>query len=613
MNCKFKTEDQVRDELRRLVGCEVGQLTTFKELGFSNQDVEKLDDKIINELGLKKVLLKKPDGWYFDEENNFALVCETKKPSISLDNNINQLKSYMHIAKTKFENVVGILFNGEDAKVFKLVEAEIIGLFDNVQIKLENYETYLNYINDTKIDKNLIYSCTKRINDSLHFNYQMKNLNHRMIWTACLLIGRRFGAEYSVNDSIDTIKSKVTTTLIKEVSRDMLRNSKLSELIEIFNAIRLNEDGVTSDQKYDLYDAIESIANNINSNNWNGEDVMAIFFNEFTRYKGKSENGQVFTPDHITSLMFRIANIHYTDRVLDACCGSGSFLTKAMCNMIKEAGGVTTKEALVIKQERIYGIENDPEIFALACANMLLHKDGKTNIICWDAKSEQSGNWINNSKITKVLMNPPYEKAAKPQEIIRNVLDNVERGADCLFLMPNSKLRTNEKYIRDKILNKHRLTHIIKLPDVFAGIASTGDVSIFMFKAHIPQNNEKIIGYHIPEDGLKTVKNQGRHDINNIWAEDLEDYWVNAIKLGEEPRYNSKKIIDPNEHLEYPDEIKKFEIFEEDFQKVVLDRILFENPDIAQKLSPYSPKNNPNGLSNNDWIINSIKLIGDIE
>ncbi|WP_322961908.1 N-6 DNA methylase [Mycoplasmopsis cynos] len=601
----FKTEDQVRDELRILTGVDVGQQTSFKQLGFAKQDVEKLSEDIINKFSLNKVLSMKPDGWKFEDNN--AIVCETKSSNIAIEKTQYKLLAYMHIAKTKYSNVFGIIYNGNEFKVYKFVDEGPIVM--NVK-QLESYKNYFNTLNDTVIDKNKIYNYTRKINDILHFKYKLKNLNHRMIWTSCLLIGKRFGAYYSTSDSIKTIKQKVEDVLNKEITHDNMRNIKLTDLMELFKSIRLSEESVSNEDKLDLFDSINIISDDINSNNWNGEDVMAIFFNEFTRYKGKSENGQVFTPDHITSLMYRLAEVHYKDNVLDACCGSGSFLTKAMCNMIKQAGGVTTKEAQLIKSQRIFGIENDPEIFALACANMLLHKDGKTNLRPWDAKSEQAGNWIKDNKITKVLMNPPYEKKSKPQEIIKNVLDNVERNSNCLFLMPNSKLRTNEIFVR-KLLTKHRLTHIIKLPDIFAGMANTGDVSIFIFKAHVPQDDNMIMGYFIPEDGLETVKNQGRHDINNIWANDLENYWVNAIKTGEEPRYNSKKIINPNEHLEYPDDTKEFEIYEEDFQKAVLDRILFENPDIAIKLSPYSAKNNPKGISNNDWIINMLKLIGD--
>ncbi|WP_197690618.1 N-6 DNA methylase, partial [Microbacterium sp. AISO3] len=85
---------------------------------------------------------------------------------------------------------------------------------------------------------------------------------------------------------------------------------------------------------------------------------MAIFFNEFTRYKGKSEQGQVFTPDHITSLIYRITGTCHKDNVLDACCGSGSFLTKAMSYMISEVGGISNEAAVLdIKKNRLFGIE----------------------------------------------------------------------------------------------------------------------------------------------------------------------------------------------------------------------------------------------------------------
>lgn len=64
-------------------------------------------------------------------------------------------------------------------------------------------------------------------------------------------------------------------------------------------------------------DSIIEISASVNSDNWNGEDVMGIFFNEFNRYKKKSESGQVFTPEHITSFMYDLIEITYNDKVLD--------------------------------------------------------------------------------------------------------------------------------------------------------------------------------------------------------------------------------------------------------------------------------------------------------
>ena len=92
---------------------------------------------------------------------------------------------------------------------------------------------------------------------------------------------------------------------------------------------------------------VVEISDLINSDNWNGEDVMAIFFSETSIViKKKSDSGQVFTPDHITSFMYRLIDVNQSDVILDAACGSGAFLVKSMCNMIKEAGGVNTKKAI---------------------------------------------------------------------------------------------------------------------------------------------------------------------------------------------------------------------------------------------------------------------------
>lgn len=72
---------------------------------------------------------------------------------------------------------------------------------------------------------------------------------------------------------------------------------------------------------------------------WRGGRRHGYLLNEFNRYKKKSEAGQVFTPEHITDFMYKILDVNKDDYVLDATCGSGGFLVKAMANMIREAGG----------------------------------------------------------------------------------------------------------------------------------------------------------------------------------------------------------------------------------------------------------------------------------
>lgn len=72
--------------------------------------------------------------------------------------------------------------------------------------------------------------------------------------------------------------------------------------MEEYASVRMS---ITENQEAinDFIDNVCQIADLVNSDNWNGEDVMAIFFNEFNRYRGKAQAGQVFTPDHIASFM----------------------------------------------------------------------------------------------------------------------------------------------------------------------------------------------------------------------------------------------------------------------------------------------------------------------
>lgn len=171
-------------------------------------------------------------------------------------------------------------------------------------------------------------------------------------------------------------------------------------------------------------------------------------------------------------------------------------------------------------------------------------------------------------------MNPPYENKYGCIDIVKNVLDNVEKGTDCAFILPDKKLEKVSKTKVTKILEKHRLTKIIKLPEpLFFGVGVT--TSIFVFKAGEPQNNEEIFGCYIEDDGLETVKNQGRHDVKNRW-QDIEDYWIDSIRKLRDEKHNTAQWIKPGEHLSYQMPEKPFEIFEEDFRKTAMDYLMFE-------------------------------------
>lgn len=494
-----------------------------------------------------------------------AIILETKNSKENVTNKKwqNELIKNIEITKKKYNKVIGILYNGLEAIVYKddKIYTQTTEILDK--------DYYLNLYETGDIPKKQIYEATKRINDNLHFNFGINNLKHRMIFTACALVADKNRAELTTlkGKSFETLQRNIIETLQNSYDQARQKNLKLDIIKEQFERISYN---YTKNQKAidDFIDEIAKISGYINNSKWCGEDVMSIFFNEFTRYKGKSEAGQVFTPDHITSLMYRITNTRYKDRVLDACCGSGAFLVKAMNNMINEQ----KSQKYEIQNERLFGIEFDKELFTLACANMLIHKDGKTNLTQMDTRTKEACEWIKSKNITRVLMNPPFENKYGCLDIVKNVLDNVSDDAICGFILPDTKLEIARKKV-EKWLLKHRLLQIIKLPDIFAGMAGN-QTSIFIFRAHEPQNDNKIFACWIKDDGLETVKNQGRQDIKGKWQE-IEDYFVDVIykQNGDE----TCQWLDPKENLSYKMPEIPFEITQKDFKKVVLDFMLFEN------------------------------------
>lgn len=561
INNNFLTEDQVRDKAKLILKFDVeeegvlqgtGQLTTFNQLGF-------------------KGISDKPDGWYLPKKSFLpAIILETKSSNNNLkESEVKELIKNCQIISKKYDKIIGILYNGYEIRVFK----------NNEEIKtvstLQNKEYYLGLFNSGKIDKQHIYNLTKKINDCLHKDFGIKNLYHRMIFTACALVAKRYGASLIKGMNYATFHTSIHSTLSKSLEESRKQNQKLDTLLEVYSEIKMNNK--ENQEAIDNFiDWVSDISDSINSDEWNGEDVMGIFFNEFNRYKKKSESGQVFTPDHITSLMYRLIDVDKDDVVLDAACGSGAFLVKSMCNMMKEAGGINTEKSKIIKSEQLYGIEFDREIYALACANMLIHKDGKTNLEHLDTRSQKACNWISSKKITKVLMNPPFERKYGCMTIVENVLNSVPSNTKCAFILPDKKLEKTGEKTMNRILSNHQLQKIVKLPEKTFSEGIT--TSIFIFETGVPQNDKEIFTCYISEDGLVTVKNQGRQDINNKWQE-IEEYWVEIIY--KQSGDDSIKWVKPAESLSYQMPLKEFVITDEDFRKTVLDYLMFqENIDV---------------------------------
>lgn len=581
----------------------VGQITTFNEIGKT--------------IGIKEFagITDKPDGWYLPtskSEPAIIIECKSESNGVRKQSYVDELFKNIDIVSKIYSHTIGILSSGNDIRIF----------FDKIEKTdlsktIEDKDYYISKYKAKRIDKAKLFNLTSKINDKMHFKLGISDLYDRMIFTSCSLASVKEGANISTVENYSELKLKVKNKL-EDIFKDKKTKvipSKFQILIDIFEKIDCTAPTPDDLIVKDLCEWVIEIANNITLDNWNGEDVMSIFFREFNRYKTKSEKGQVFTPENWASFMYRISEINSDCIVIDPTVGSGTFLTTAMAKMFEEIGGPSAAKSELIRNERLFGIEFDKRVYALCIANMIIHKDGMSNIEHMDSLTPEAGNWIketckkavSNGLKVKILMNPPYEQKYGCLKIVKNTLDNVPQGTLAAVIMPDKKLEKDSGNAK-KILEKHTLRKIIKMPEnVFdAGVTT----SIFVFEAgRKHEKDDEIFACYIEDDGLETVKNQGRQDIKGKWQA-IEDFWVPIVKneRSSDVEIQSKNIqyFTASERLSYKMPEKPFEIYEEDFVKTMMDYEMYErdidvkdfNEKLLQKVLYGSEVNNDeNGTS----------------
>lgn len=268
-------------------------------------------------------------------------------------------------------------------------------------------------------------------------------------------------------------------------------------------------------------------------------DIIGRFYGEFLRYSGGDGKGLgiVLTPRHICELMVELAGVNKDSVVLDTCTGTSGLLIAAMRKMIEDANGDEEK-ILNIKRNQLIGIEQQPNMYSLACSNMILRGDGKANMYlgsCFDITEDIKY----DLGPTVGVINPPYsQKGAGLSELdfIENLLDTLQPGGKAVVIVPMSvaiDCKKNKLAIRKRILENHTLDAVMSMPDELFYPVGT-NTCIMVFTAGIPHNNKKKTWFgYWKDDGFVKTKNEGRIDKYNKWNE-IYEQWINDFINQEE-------------------------------------------------------------------------------
>ena len=329
------------------------------------------------------------------------------------------------------------------------------------------------------------------------------------------------GDQLAGNCDGDKLMNAIKTRLTRSnVGPDAKKDKLLSEFTILQKSFRLNEVndalGKTPLKFYTEF-LYERVFRNIKYQK-TSEDFIGRFYAEFMSYSGGDGQtlGIILTPCHITDLMCDLVDVRADDVVLDPTCGTAGFLIAAMHRMLSMADSDAQRKS--IKKRQLHGFELQSNMFAVAAANMILRRDGNSNLQCTDflklnpAQTQMKG-------ATVGLMNPPYSqgtKTADPEQcelsFIEHLLDSLTVGARAAVIVPQSSMTGKtkaEQAFKTLIMKHHTLEGVITCnTDTFYRVGVNPVIAVFT--AHEPHPKNKVCKFiDFRDDGYETRAHVG--------------------------------------------------------------------------------------------------------
>ena len=497
-------------------------------------------------------------------KDNVTVLIETKQNFTVADE--EQLSAYVEYEKALTGNkTVAILANtiNDNIKVWRGVvsDSDLMPKETALRTMYEYVDFYTSKIND----KEKVMQNTYKLNELLHRHSIPEKLRSQFVGT-CLLALKN-GLDYST----PTLTAAQIRTRIREVLENLLNDDlNKAEKLALLNRNVLDNQYVRQLKIDAIREILKFIKDNIlpfiNDKSTSGQDLLNLFFVTFNKYVGKSDKNQAFTPDHITDFMSKITGVNKHSVILDPCCGSGSFLVRAMTQALDDCA--TGAEQENIKKHQIFGIEFDENIYGLATTNMLIHSDGNSNIR--QGSCFALADWIKEAKPNIILMNPPYngqrihlpksyvdtwskDKKEDPSKglyfvkYIADTLNSINHHAKLAVLLPVAcAIGTSGEIARlkEEILKENTLDAVFTLPNEIFYPGASAPACCMVFKIGTKHNDvsnpDTYFGYY-KEDGFKKKKNLGR--VEQIDACTGKSKWVEIEKQWIE-LYRNRQSVD---------------------------------------------------------------------
>ena len=387
---------------------------------------------------------------------------------------------------------------------------------------------------------------TKVLNETLHAR-KIKESQRALLISGILIAlkDNAFKVGYKKHEKVEQLVKSLYTAIDGQLSTGDIPQRKIEVLTHAFTFIKTNPTLTDKNEgKKFLEDLIDEIDEEINGFMVTHKyvDTVSQFYIEFLRYANNDKGlGIVLTPHHITELFAELADVDRNSVILDNCCGTGGFLISAMKRMLINAKGDKNAERR-IKSEQLIGIEFQDDIYTLLISNMIIHRDGRTNIY-WGDCFQEIKDVKQKFKPTVGLLNPPYKTKASDREEFEFILNNLEAlepGGTCISIIPIScaiEKTATAVNLRKKILAEHTLEAVLSMPEDLFHNSKVNTVTcavIINAKKPHPKGKKTWFAY-CRDDGFVKMKNKGRIDARHTW-ENIKESWVTA--------YRNREVID---------------------------------------------------------------------
>lgn len=504
---------------------------------------------------------------FFRDEPNYSIIVEAKATKHS--DAETEVQFYMKNNKID-KDIIGIAVSGQDESQIKVTYFyKLHDSSDIIPFKVKdtllslrllekkfNKHKYGEVISDEELVRTL-----KDLNNRFHDGNKIRDTDRSLFFSGLMIALTNDNFRKTYKSITAPSKQSLATTKVTVLEAHYLNNaivdaineqleSKVNNLSKEFSwrdkfSFIKNIDYSLQEYK----EIIGIIENKIYYPYQNDEkqDILGKAYKIFLSRAGKIDSKNIIlTPDHIKELMIKLARLNVNDVVLDTCTGSGGFLMEAMEKMINLAKENDIKIEK-IKEHQLIGFETDSVLFALACSNMFLHGDGRTNLLYRSSLlNDNSGsvinstdddllNYIKKMKPTKCIINPPYENN-NPIKFTQQAIDYLEPNGKLIIIMPTPTLTKNVKSgLTENLLKTAKLDFVIKMPkELFNEQKRTVNTSIFGFTKTPHHEDDEVLFFNMSDDGLVSIQHKGRVDVHNRWN-DIENMVLEAVN-------NSKEI-----------------------------------------------------------------------